>query len=397
MSTLKDNKLFSSCQSGFRRNDSCTSQLLAITHEIFQNFDANPPLETRSVFLDISKAFDKVWHEGLLFKLKSYGVSGHFLDIIKDFLSGRYQRTVLNGQASCWKSILAGVHQGSILGPLLFLNFINDISDGILSKIKIFADDTSIFSVLKNPHLNSWQINNDLKLISEWASQWKMIFNPDPSKQAVEVCFSTKIKSSPITSLPDLTFNGSKITAVDSHKHLGLILDDKLSFHQHLNDKIAKCNKSIGLISRLRLTLPRDSLLCIYKSFVRPNLDYADVIYDSPSNELLSRKIESVQYNAALAITGAIRGTSRSKLYAELGLEELSKRRFCRRLLFFYKIINGHSSSYLKEFIPTNRNISYNLRNPNLAQYRCLLGQRSLRIHFFPFCSKQWNELDPGH
>ena len=144
----------------------------------------------------------------------------------------------------------------------------------------------------------------------------------------------------------------------------------------------------------MRLTLPRDSLLCIYKSFVRPNLDYADVIYDSPSNELLSRKIESVQYNAALAITGAIRGTSRSKLYAELGLEELSKRRFCRRLLLFYKIINGHSSSYLKEFIPTNRNISYNLRNPNLLDM-LFIRTKKFEDSFFPFCSKQWNELDP--
>ena len=100
--------------------------------------------------MDISKAFDKVWHEGLLYKLKSYGISGPLLILIKKFLANRFQRVVLNGQSSCWKVILAGVPQGSILGPLLFLIFINDIPEGIQSNINFFADDTSIFSVLKN-------------------------------------------------------------------------------------------------------------------------------------------------------------------------------------------------------------------------------------------------------
>ena len=162
------------------------------THEIYSNFDAYPSLETRGVFLDISKAFDRVWHEGLLYKLKSYGISGALLILIKSFLTNRFQRVVLNGQTSNWKNILAGVPQGSILGPLFFLIFINDIPEGIQSNLKIFADDTSIFSVMKDRISASVTLNKDMYLISKWAYSGKMSFNPDLSKQGTEIVFSKK-------------------------------------------------------------------------------------------------------------------------------------------------------------------------------------------------------------
>ena len=149
-------------------------------------------METRGVFLDISKAFDIVWHEGLLYKLKSYGIKGPLLILIKRFLANRFQRVVLNGQTANWKEILAGFPQGSILGPLLFLIFINDIPKGIQSNIKNFSDDTSIFSVMKDKISASITLNEDLNLISNWAYTWKMSFNPDLSKQAKEIIFSKK-------------------------------------------------------------------------------------------------------------------------------------------------------------------------------------------------------------
>ena len=183
---------------GFRKNDSCISQLLSITHEIFKGFDANPPLDTCGVFLDISKAFDKVWHEGLIFKLQSYGISGCLLSLLKDFLSDRLQRVVINGQSSTWESILAGAPQGSILGPLLFLIYINDLPLNLESSQNFYW---RYFSLINNQKSCEDKLNRGLDRISAWAYQWKMSFNPDLTKQATEVCFSRKSDPSDIQSL----------------------------------------------------------------------------------------------------------------------------------------------------------------------------------------------------
>ena len=166
-SFLGREKLLNTNHSGFRPFDSCLNQLLTINHEIFSSFDCNPSLEVRSIFLDISKAFGKVWHEGLLYKLKSFGISGNLLNLIKHYLTDRSQRVLLNGQCSNWQPILAGVPQGSILGPLFFLMYINDLPDGLKSNVKLFADDTSLFSVVKSKEESASDLTNDLDIISK--------------------------------------------------------------------------------------------------------------------------------------------------------------------------------------------------------------------------------------
>ena len=157
---------FSGClQSGFRPNDSTINQLLSIAHTIFIAFDCNPPLDVRSVYLDISKAFDRVWHEGLIYKLRRCGVSGNLLSLIKDFLANRKQRTVLNGKTSEWGSVTAGVPQGSILGPLFFLVYINDLTDYLKCNVKLLADDASLFTIVRNPDQAASDMNHDLDII----------------------------------------------------------------------------------------------------------------------------------------------------------------------------------------------------------------------------------------
>ena len=155
---------------------------------LFEDF---PWRETHAVFLDISKASDKVWHEDLVFKLKTYGISGLLLVLIVSYLSNR-QRVVLNGKTSVWSYISAGVPQGSVLRPLFFLVYINNLVDDISSDAKLFADDTCLFTVVYDEIISANQLNRDLKIISEWACQWKMQFNPDINKQAVQVIFSQK-------------------------------------------------------------------------------------------------------------------------------------------------------------------------------------------------------------
>ena len=166
---LLKEELLNPIQSGFRPSDSCINQLIAITHEIFEAFDCNLTLEVRSVFLDISKTFDKVWHKGLLYKLKCMGISQEIHKLLENYLSSRFQRVVLNGQTSSWRPILAGVPQGSILGPLLFLIYINDLPNELKSNAKLFADDTSLFTIVKDENESANVLNNDLLLISKWA------------------------------------------------------------------------------------------------------------------------------------------------------------------------------------------------------------------------------------
>ena len=142
--------------------------------------------------------FDKVWHQGVILKLKKNGISENLLKIIEDFLSNRYQRVVVNRQSSGSAAVNSGVPQGSILGPLLFLVYLNDLSTGMSSNPRLFADNTSIFSVVHDRNTSSDKLNTDLFKIRSWTYQWKMSCNHDPSKQAQEVIFSRKIKSQTI-------------------------------------------------------------------------------------------------------------------------------------------------------------------------------------------------------
>ena len=289
----------------------------------------------RGVFLDISKAFDKVWHKGIIFKLKQNGISGKLLSVSSDFLKDRKQRVILNGQVSPCTGVNAGVPQGSIWGPLLFLVYINDLADGLSSNAKLFADDTSLFSVIHDVDTSANSLNNDLYQINKWAFQWKMSFNPDSSKQAQEIIFSRKTKK---ISHPSLRFNRSIVSQTSYQKYFGTFLDARLTFEEHLKVITTKVNKTIGLLRKLQKTLPRLVLITMYKTFLRPHLDYGDIIHDQAYNVIFHQKLESIQYNACLVLSGAIRGSSRDKLNHELNLESLQRRRWYRKLCLFYNI-----------------------------------------------------------
>ena len=162
------NNLITPNQTGFITGDLCINQPISIIHKIYKSFD-DDCYEVRGVFLDISKAFDKLWHHGLHYKLRQNGISGELLNILTDFLDNRTQRVILNGQYSSWAKVEAGVPQGSILGLLLFLIYINDLSDNLAWTPKLFADNTSLFSVVKNVDASNIDLNNDLRKIDEWA------------------------------------------------------------------------------------------------------------------------------------------------------------------------------------------------------------------------------------
>ena len=215
-----------------------------------------------------------------------------------------------------------------------------------------------------------------------------MLFNPVPKKPAQEVSFSRKKQSQ---SHPSISLNNIPVEVASYQKHLGIILDEKLNFKQHIDNAILKINKGISVIKKLRYSLPRKSLVTIYKAFLRPLIDYGDIIYDQPQNESFCEKLESVQYKAALAITGAIQGTSREKIYQELGLESLKNRRWYKRLCCMFKIMNEEAPKYLTNMIPKGQQTIVT-RNSDIPTFYCRTD--CFKYSFFPSTLKDWFHLD---
>ena len=287
------------------------------------------------------------------------------------------------------KNINVGVPPSFILGSLLFLIYINYLTEGLNTNVKLFADDTSLFSVAHDTQTSANNLNKDLKIMNNWVFQWKMNLNLDPTKQAHEVIFSRKGKE---IYHPPLVFNNTSVSQSSSQKHLGVILDSKLIFDEHLKMVSLKISKTLGLLRKLHNLLPRSALITIYKAFVRPYLDYGDILYDQAYNMSFHHKLESIQYNACLAITGAIRGTSKEKLYQELGLESLQLRRWYRKLGKFYKIYKNKSPQYLFKLIPEKTH-AYATRN--VDNIPCFKIHNFFKNSFFPSTIIEWNNLDP--
>ena len=212
--------------------------------------------------------------------------------------------------------------------------------------------------------------------MSHWAQQWKMSFNPDPSKQAEDIIFSRKVDKGSHTSL---TFSNIIVYQTTSQKHLGITLDNRLSFEEHLRLVLSKTSKTIGLLCKLHCLIARSALLTICKTLVRPHLDYGDIIYEKAYYSSFNQKRKSVQYNV---ITGAIRGTSKEKLHYKLGLESFQFCYWFRKLCYFYKFYNNESPHYLFKLVPL-RHSSYITRNaeiPLFIQNKTIFS----KIRFFP-------------
>lgn len=264
---------------------------------------------------------------------------------------------------------------------------------------------TSLFVVVDDPQTSFQILSHDLRLVEEWANQWRMSFNPDPSKPPIEIVFSTKTK--PFVH-PPLIFNSVAVKAEGEHKHIGLILDKKLSYNSHIKAQIKKANKGVGAIKCMSKYAPRSTLDQVYKSHVRSHLEYCDVIFHQPpADGLLSinklsanmLKFESVQTQAAYAVSGAWKGTSTKKVYRELGWEWLTQRRWYRRMALFYKIVNKISPKYLTDCItyPDPPWISvYGRQLPNVNPHILTpFTPRTEKFHhsFFPSCVFSWNRF----
>ena len=382
---LQDNNMLSSLQSGFIPGDSTVNQLVYLYHIFTEALDAGK--EVRTVFCDISKAFDRVWHEGLIYKLKAAGVSGDVLRWFQSYLSGRRQRVVLPGSLSEWVYIKAGVPQGSILGPLLFLLYINDIVKNIGSNIRLFADDTSLFIIVDNPTTAALCLNSDLEKLSRWAAIWLVTFNPSKNESLL---ISRKINK-PIH--PPLYMQNVQIQEVSSHKHLGLYFSNDCSWHQHIDYIKQKAWFRIHIMRKLKFKLDRKSLETIYLTFIRPLLEYGDVIWDN-CTQYEKNELDKIQNEAARITTGTTKLVSLDNLYKEGGWQTLHRRRQDHKITLFYKMFNQLTPVYLSSLIPQQVNAisHHNLRNSN--DIHTIRSNTSLYHNSFrPSTLRQWNSL----
>ena len=285
-----DNNILTPFQSGFTPGDSTVNQLTYLYNTLCHALDSGK--EVRVIFCDISEAFDRVWHAGLVHKLQAAEISGSLLQWLINYLSNRKQRVVLPGVQSKRNFIYAGVPQGSILGPLLFLLYKYDIVVDIRSSIRLFADDTSLYIIVDNPDHAAQLLNADQEKITKWAETWLVKFNPGKTESLL-----ISRKTSGPTHPPVFMLN-QEINEVDKHKYLGIVLSDDCSWHHHINYIKEKARARINIMRKLKFLLDRKSLETIYISFIRPVIEYADTTWDNCTQND-KQELEKIQLEAA--------------------------------------------------------------------------------------------------
>jgi hypothetical protein len=375
---LEENNIINNSQHGFRNKRSCLTNLLDFFHYVFDVFDESRSVDV--VYLDFQKAFDKVPHKRLLNKLRTHGISGNIRNWLEDWLSERKQRVVLNGVSSKWLKVKSGVPQGSVLGPILFLIYINDMDDGIACKISKFADDTKIASKVTTTH-DREILQSDLDRLVNWASKWQMKFN-------VEKCKVLHIGSN--NNRAQYLMNGQQLSAVNKEKDLGITISSDLKPSQHCSEVFKTANKLVGFIGRAFENKSEKVILKLYNSLVRPHLEYC-VQFWSPYYRKDIEKLERVQRRITKMIP-RLRNLPYEERLEELSLFSLSKRRMRGDLIEVFKIFKGFDNINAEDYFT----IDHSNRTRKRNSFK-ILGKRFLsneaKHFFFNRVVNVWNSL----
>jgi len=367
-------------QHGFLKNRSCTTQLISALNDFSCFIDKKTPA-ILAVF-DFSKAFDSVPHDLLIAKLKHYGINGAISKWIAAFLNDRKQRVAINGATSEWLPVASGVPQGSVLGPLLFLLFINDISQNISSTVRLFADDLIMYRVI---HDSSSQGNfqQDIDKLLGWAKRWGMSFN-------TKKCNVVNISRSKEKNTHKFYMGDFELKYVDIFTYLGVQIGSDLNWNHHVNSNYNKAIKTLNFVKRNISICSQKYRSLAYTSLVRPHLEYASAAWD-PHFVKHTSMLEKVQNNAArFACNAYSRGTSVSALKTSLNWPLLETRRKVSRLTEFYKVVSGSSP------IPNTclSKPALNTRAAADSKYMNLYSRTDVRkFSFFPRSVRDWNEL----
>ena len=324
---LEDNQLLSDVQHGFRRGRSCLTNLLTYLDEVGEAVDRGPPVDVN--FMDCEKAFDKVPHKRLLTKLEAMGVTGGLLRWIEEFLNQRKQSVVVRGEKSTWRSVTSGVPQGSVLGPVLFLVYINDLVRDLECPSSLFADDAKVYRALKNVD-DIDAMRRDMKRLEEWSRKWLLSFN-------VSKCSTMHFGASNPRAVYQLNGQDLRSTAVE--RDLGVLVSEDLKSTPQVHKVSASANRVLGLIRRNFLYLDSDIVRSLYCSLVRPILDYGSQSW-APYLQGDINELEKVQKRALSLIPG-MDGLSYEEKCRRAGLQSLEKRRLRGDMIEVYKILHG--------------------------------------------------------
>ena len=381
MEHMNSNKLFNNSQFGFRSKRSCILQLLDVYDDWVKAYDEGYQIDT--IYLDFKKAFDSVPHRRLLVKLKGYGFDGAILKWIEDFLSERRQRVIVNGQESEWKPVTSGIPQGSVLGPVLFIIYINDMPDTIRSMCKLFADDSKLYLTVKSRY-DQEIIQSDLFKLCDWSKEWLLVFNIAKCKAVhygnIQFEFDYQMKDN-TGQVKDLPYDTEE-------KDLGIKFHNSLKFDSHISTVVNKANQLIGLVKRTFSFLDKDLFLRLYKSIIRPHIDYGNSVW-YPVTKKNIQAIENVQRRAT-RIVPELKHLAYEERLQELNLPIVQYRRRRGDLIQMFKIIHGIDDIDSSKFVSFNENTTRG-HSLKLNKPRCL---KSLRLNAFPArCIDEWNRL----
>lgn len=357
----------------------------------YQNMD-NGKL-TGVVFLDIRKGFDSVDHEILLNKMQTqFGLKNTELGWFASYLTNREQICNINGKFSSPKKIVTGVPQGSILGPLLFLLYINDLPD-ILCKTTpcLYADDTQIFASSDDYTVLIDKLNFDLRKISEWLARNKLQHHPTKTK--VMIVGSTRNLKNKVCDLP-VMLNGKPIPRTNCFECLGVFLDERMSWDQHIAKICKKVGAGIAVMKRVKPFVPNNTLTMIYNALIQPYFDYCSPLWGN-CNAFLKGKLQKFQNRAARIIAGATYEIGSADVLASLGWVNLEERRSRIKSILMYKILNDYTAPNLKNLFTMVGSVqgNYNLRNGCVDLALPLPRREFLKKTFKYSGAKLWNGL----
>ena len=335
------------------------------------------------ILLDFSKAFDKVPHRRLAAKLHHYGVRGKTLSWIQSFLAGRTQQVTLEGQASSTSPVTSGVPQGTVLGPLLFLVYINDLPSRVKATPRLFADDCFLYRIIKSPE-DAQSLQEDLDALQQWEKDWLMSFNPDKC----EVIRITK-KRKPIDA--NYTIHGKELGHTKNAKYLGVLIGDTLSWNAHVDTVTKKANNTTAFLRRNLSNCPQHIKDTCYKTFVRPQLEYAATVWD-PHTDINITKLEGAQRRAARFVRNDYNYTSSvTEMMRALEWESLQQPRHQAKSVMMYRIVNSLVDIPPREYLhPQGTAVTRGHQCRFNVPYS---RTDTFRMAFFPSAIRLWNQL----